>query len=138
MYSPEESFSLPSNLYFIGTMNTADRSVAVLDQALRRRFHFVGLFPGEAPVAGMLRAYLTHHVPSMLWLADLLDRANTRIDRHAHVGPSHFMRPDIDAKLASRLWRHAVLPSIAEQYFGRESELEELDFDRLKKEVGQK
>lgn len=135
MYSPEEEFTLPQNLNFIGTMNTADRSVAILDQALRRRFHFVGLFPGEPPVAGMLRGFLQQYVPKLGWLADLLDRANSRLDRHVQIGPSHFMRRDIDEALARRLWKHAVLPSIAEQYFGRESELTSLDFESLKAEL---
>lgn len=136
MYSPDENFKLPRNLYFIGTMNSADRSVAVLDQALRRRFHFVGLFPGELPVAGMLRGFLNEYVPTMAWLAKLLDQANTHLDRHMHIGPSHFMRRDLDEPLARRLWKHAVLPSIAEQYFGREAEMSELEFDSLKKVVG--
>lgn len=135
MYSPEEDFSLPENLLFLGTMNTADRSVAVLDQALRRRFHFVGLFPGETPVDGMLRAFLRKHRPELGWLADLLERANEQLDRHVRIGPSHFMRRDLDEHAARRIWKYAVLPSIAEQYFGRDDELRLLDFDVLKANV---
>jgi 5-methylcytosine-specific restriction protein B len=124
MYSPDDRFRLPKNLSFIGTMNTADRSVAVLDQALRRRFYFVPLFPGEPPVDGMLRRFLERNRPDMAYVADLLDLANRNLPRHSRIGPSHLMRLDLDEEVLDRVWRFSVLPSIAEQFFEREDELE--------------
>jgi MoxR-like ATPase len=132
MYSPGERFRMPKNVLFIGTMNTADRSVAVLDQALRRRFHFVPLFPGEAPVDRMLSRFLQKHRPEMVHAAKLLDLANEKLPRHFRIGPSHLMRKDLDDAVLEKVWRYSVLPSIAEQFFDREEELDDLSLAALK------
>lgn len=132
MYSPGEQFRLPKNVFFVGTMNTADRSVAVLDQALRRRFHFVPLFPGEPPVDKMLARFLARHRPEMGHAAKLLDLANQQLPRHFRIGPSHLMRLDLDETVLEKVWRYSVVPSIAEQFFDREDELEGLSLDALR------
>ncbi len=86
-------FSLPKNLWIIGTMNTADRSIALIDAALRRRFYFVPFIPDEAPVKGLLRRWLKRNKPNLEWVADVVDRANDRLgERHASIGPSYFMQ----------------------------------------------
>jgi 5-methylcytosine-specific restriction protein B len=132
MYSPQKTFSLPDDFTILGTMNTADRSVALLDQALRRRFHFVSLFPGAVPVDGMLRRYLkSTYGSSMDWVADMLAAANAKLDRNVAVGPSHFMRRDLDEEKVRRIWNHTVLPTIEEFYFGQDTKLEEFAFDSL-------
>jgi hypothetical protein len=133
MYSPDENFRLPGDFTIMGTMNTADRSVALLDQALRRRFHFVPLFPGTATVDGMLRRYLkARYGNSMDWVADMLTAANSKLDRNVAVGPSHFMRPDLDAGKVRRIWDHTVMPTIEEFYFGQETRLDEFSFENLR------
>ena len=118
----DEDFSLPENLYIIGTMNTADRSIALVDMALRRRFYFVEFHPDKEPVKGLLRRYLKESsLETMEWVADVVDRANGQLgdDRHAVVGPSHFMKPDLNDAMVERIWEHGVLPYIEERVFGR-------------------
>ena len=130
-----EPFALPENLYIIGTMNTADRSIALVDLALRRRFHFVEFHPDQPPIQGLLRRYLDANAPAMVWVADVVDRANDllRDDRHAAIGPSYFMRPGLDDAAVRRIWRYSVLPYIEERLFGDPAgRLGEFDLDKLR------
>ena len=130
-----EDFSLPSNLYIIGTMNTADRSIALVDLALRRRFYFVEFHPDRDPVRGLLRRWLERNAPGMAWVADVVDRANAVLsnDPHAAIGPSYFMRPGLDEDAAARIWQHSVLPYIEERLFGSENRLDDFSLAKLRK-----
>jgi 5-methylcytosine-specific restriction protein B len=129
-----EAFSVPPNVYLIGTMNTADRSIALVDHALRRRFHFVALRPSAA----VLRAYLAATGrPDLAWTADVLERANELlaqdgVEWHLHVGHSHFMRPDLDAARARLIWEHSVLPMLEEIFYRRPERLADYQFDALR------
>ena len=140
-YSKEsdEPFSLPENLYIIGTMNTADRSIALVDLALRRRFSFVEFDTGEEPIKGLLRRWLgARGLDHMAWVADVVDRANEWLDdRHAAIGPSYFMNPELELteERARRIWRHEVLPYIEERLYGERDRLGEFDFDTLRREA---
>lgn len=127
LYGSDEGrgFRLPPNLYLIGTMNTVDRSVALMDAAMRRRFSFVELHPDTPPTAGMLRSWLTaKELP--VDTALLLDELNRRIgegadsERDFRIGPSSFMRPAVHSspKALERLWRSEILPLLAEYHWG--------------------
>ncbi len=128
-----EPFRLPPNLWIVGTMNTADRSIAIVDLALRRRFYFVPFFPDEPPVEGLLRRWLERHHPWLMWVADAVDRANRRLeDRHTAIGPSYFLRPDLTAEWVDLIWEHAVLPYIAEQFPDDPAALQDFALARLR------
>ena len=119
LHYSEEPFSLPGNLYIIGTMNTADRSIALVDLALRRRFHFVEFHPDDDPIRGLLRRYLLEKSPDMEWVSNVVERANKLLweDRHAAIGPSYFMKPDLKEADVERIWEHNVRPYIQELLF---------------------
>ena len=129
----EEAFSLPPNLYIIGTMNTADRSIALVDLALRRRFYFVEFHPDDEPIKGVLRRWIQLKIPGMERVADIVDRANQKLsdDRHAAIGPSYFMKADLNEASVERIWKHSVLPYIEERLFGQGDRLGEFDLVNL-------
>ena len=132
-------FSLPDNLYIIGTMNTADRSIALVDLALRRRFYFVDFHPDKPPVQGLLRRWLKKNaVPEMEWVADIVDHANGLLsdDRHAAIGPSYFMKPGgLSEADVARVWEHSVLPYVEERLFGNAERLEAFRLDIVRKQA---
>ena len=128
----DEPFSLPGNLYIIGTMNTADRSIALVDLALRRRFYFVDFHPDKEPIKGLLLRWLSDNVPEMDWVADVVDRANQKLrDRHAAIGPSYFMKSHLDDDAVESIWQHSILPYVEERLFGENIPLSEFDLYQL-------
>ena len=135
LYS-DEPFVLPDNLYIIGTMNTADRSIALVDLALRRRFHFVEFHPDRPPVHGLLGRWLQRNAPEMAWVAGVVDRANEKLDdRQAAIGPSYFMKPGLDEDKVRLIWEHNVRPYVEEHLYGERDRLSEFDLDRIRSEI---
>ncbi|MGW3890514.1 AAA family ATPase [Micromonospora chokoriensis] len=122
-YSPAEAFNLPPNVLLIGTMNTADRSIALVDAAIRRRFAFVELHPDEEPVSSVLHAWLKKQGKADDERPALLGALNAAIGTADHdfkIGPSYFMRPTaqhVDGLI--RIWDHDLLPLLEEHYAGR-------------------
>ena len=133
----DNPFSLPANLYIIGTMNTADRSIALVDLALRRRFYFVEFHPDDEPVKSVLHDWLTVKSPGMEWVADVVKNVNEKLkdDRHAAIGPSYFMKDGLDKKAVERIWKHSVVPYIEECLFGDNEKIAEFDLKKLMAEA---
>lgn len=117
-----DPFTLPNNVFMIGTMNTADRSIALVDAAMRRRFAFVALDPSAEPTRGLLSRWSTaHNLPAVG--SELFVELNRRIDDpEFQIGPSYFMRSrDSDAfslERLQRIWQVDILPLLEEHYFG--------------------
>lgn len=118
-------FRLPPNLFIVGTMNTADRSIALIDTALRRRFFFVGLLPTREPIRQLLPAWLAEHgLPPEA--GELLDRLNREIDDEEFaMGPSYFMTADGRPPDLERIWSHSIMPLLEERYYGTGRDLEQ-------------
>lgn len=120
-----EDFALPRNLYVIGTMNTADRSIALVDAAMRRRFAFVELSPRTEPTSGLLRRWLEDQELDT-GPADLLDALNARIDEaDFRIGPSYLMKPGVYREGGlERTWRTKIIPLLEEHHYGEGVDIE--------------
>lgn len=116
-YSGEE-FSVPSNVYILGTMNTADRSIALMDTALRRRFQFIEMMPDS----DVLRKIHADKVED-LDVAAMLDKINERItflyDREHTIGHAFFTGLKDDASLVKlqSIFEKSVIPLLQEYFY---------------------
>lgn len=110
-----KDFGVPSNLYIIGTMNTADRSVEALDTALRRRFSFVEMMPNSSLLNTVTIQGLS------VGLEDLLNVINQRIvllkDREHQIGHSYFMKCKDLADLKA-VFKDNIAPLLQEYFYG--------------------
>jgi MoxR-like ATPase len=131
--------SIPENLYIIGTMNTADRSLAQIDYALRRRFYFVRFMPVENGRAEVYENWLARNVDGEAdrqRLAALFIALNHGIRNHLdtddlEVGHSYFMQSGIETDVVfDRVWRRAVRP-LLEEYLHHHRQRDEILADLI-------
>ncbi|HEC1808120.1 TPA: AAA family ATPase, partial [Campylobacter lari] len=108
-YSGEE-FGVPKNVYIIGTMNTADRSITSLDTALRRRFEFVEMMPKPSKLSKI----------EDIDLQELLKAINTRIeyllDREKTIGHAFFMGIK-DLNDLKNVFQNKIIPLLQEYFY---------------------
>ena len=126
-------FGVPSNLYVIGTMNTSDRSIALLDVALRRRFAFIEMIPQ----ANLLLDIDIEVEGAQVNIAALLNYLNERIsidiDRNHQIGHSYFLEmKDIQDQeridVLEYIWNYKIIPLLEEYYYNQYDKLLDLLF----------
>lgn len=117
-----EEFSLPSNLFIIGTMNTADRSIKNIDIALRRRFDFFTLEPDVE----ILRAHYSTNGSNEMgeelfegFLALNREVTEDMADPGYAVGHSYFMQPEMDESMLRSIWDRQLKPLIDDYFSDR-------------------
>lgn len=122
-----ESFSVPKNVDIIGTMNTADRSLALLDTALRRRFDFVPLLPDTrdeegAPLAGLKVTKNGQSIDVRLMLECINQRIEALYDRdhcigHAYFTPLKKVGDEARFTQLADIFRNRIIPLLEEYFF---------------------
>jgi len=125
-----QTFAIPANVRILGTMNTADRSIALLDHALRRRFAFIGLQPDD----GVLQRFHLHHATGFAVepLIALLRRVNNEIgDAHYAIGHSFFLRTNLADELRD-IWQLEIEPYLEEYFFDQPERIAQFHWSQVR------
>lgn len=128
-----ESFTVPSNIYIIGTMNTADRSIALLDTALRRRFDFVEMMPRPELLSNDCEG-----VDLERMLKTINEQISGLLDREHTIGHAYFMKLDENGESVSietldelkRVFKYDIIPLLQEYFFD--------DYEKIQQVLGNK
>jgi hypothetical protein len=114
----KERFSVPDNIYIIGTMNTADRSIESLDTALRRRFSFIEMtsVPELIRTAGISKGSV-EGIDLVQMLTRINERIEKLIDKDHKIGHSYFLNVSNTKDLRS-VFKDKVIPLLEEYFFG--------------------
>ncbi len=130
-YSPDLFFEIPDNLFIIGTMNTADRSLALMDYALRRRFVFFTLMPNykllELLLKDKCKINLNQLIENIKEMNKIISE-NSSLGKDFQIGHSYFLKHDIiDNEKLNDIWNYELNPLLLEYYYDN---LEEVDYFR--------
>jgi len=107
----KDSFGVPKNLYLIGTMNTADRSIQLLDTALRRRFDFIEMMPKPELISDNVEG-----VNCKRMLEEMNKRITALLDREHQIGHTYLLDIDTMEKL-SYAFQNKIFPLLQEYFF---------------------
>ena len=123
-------FRIPENVRIIGTMNTADRSIAQIDHALRRRFAFIELRPNYDVV-------LKYHENSdlaknLIYVLKLLNHAID--DKNYEIGISFFLTPNLQENIED-IWKMEIEPYLEEYFFNNLEKVDEFRWDNIKEKL---
>ena len=114
-YSKKKGFGVPSNLYIIGTMNTADRSVEALDAALRRRFTFIEMPPNyDLP---QLEIEVIEGVTLLTILKTINNRIEKLLDKDHLIGHSYFLEIE-EKETLKKVMQFHIIPLLQEYFYG--------------------
>jgi len=120
-------FRIPKQVRILGTMNTADRSIALVDHALRRRFAFLAL----QPKFDVLEGYHESTGFQVEGLIGTLRRLNQAInDPNYEIGISFFLCDDLDKSLED-IWRLEIVPYLEEYFFDQTDRVDEFRWERV-------
>ncbi|MCE5224464.1 MAG: AAA family ATPase [Porphyromonadaceae bacterium] len=110
-----QNFGVPDNVYIIGTMNTADRSIAIIDTALRRRFSFVEMQPESA----LLNDVLVDDIDIAKMLETLNKRVSVLLDRHHTIGHSYLLPLKTDPTInnLAGIFENKIIPLLQDYFY---------------------
>ena len=110
-----EPFSVPNNVYILGTMNTADRSIALMDTALRRRFSFEEMMPDP----DKLKDITVNNIDIRLLLYAINRRIEVLLDREHRIGHAYFMplKDDPSLEKLTEIFKDRIIPLLQEYFY---------------------
>jgi 5-methylcytosine-specific restriction protein B len=123
----KKSFGVPKNLYILGTMNTADKSIALLDSALRRRFSFTEMLPKSSVIKDKISI-------TGIEVANLFETINSRIefliDKDHTIGHSYFLKikDNQTIEALALIFKNEIIPLLNEYFYG--------DFEKIQLVLG--
>ena len=124
----KKRFGVPKNLYILGTMNTADKSIALLDSALRRRFSFTEMLPNSSAVKNNISI-------AGIEVEKLFESINSRIefliDKDHTIGHSYFLKIKDNQTVESlaSIFKNEIIPLLTEYFYG--------DFEKIQLVLGE-